>query len=168
MDHLIHAEDQDVILHELGHGIHSWLSGGNLSNVTGLSEGSGDYWAVSNRRGYNSWTPSEEQYNWVFIWDGHNEFWPGRVVNYSANYRTGLTGQIHTDGQIWATALMKIWGQIGKEAADKLFLETLSMTGSSANQKDAANAYLKADQTLFGGEHLDAIKAVFKTAGYIN
>ena len=39
------AEDADVILHELGHGIHDWITNGSLSQVDGLSEGMADYWA---------------------------------------------------------------------------------------------------------------------------
>jgi len=32
------GEDADVIIHELGHGIHDWITGGRLSNQEGLSE----------------------------------------------------------------------------------------------------------------------------------
>jgi len=32
------AEDADVIIHELGHGIHQWITGGDISQVQGLSE----------------------------------------------------------------------------------------------------------------------------------
>ena len=41
------AEDADVIIHELGHGIHDWITQGGLSQVNGLSEGTGDYFAQS-------------------------------------------------------------------------------------------------------------------------
>jgi hypothetical protein len=34
-------EDSDVIIHELGHGIHDWLTSGGLSQVNGLSEVTG-------------------------------------------------------------------------------------------------------------------------------
>ena len=36
------AEDADVIIHELGHGLHDWVTSGGLSQVNGLSEGTGD------------------------------------------------------------------------------------------------------------------------------
>ncbi|SIQ33773.1 Thermolysin metallopeptidase, catalytic domain [Chryseobacterium sp. RU37D] len=78
------AEDADVILHELGHGIHDWLTNGNLSQVQGLSEGCGDYWAQSYSRSLNQWPSSAAAYNWMFSWDGHNEYWPGRITNYTA------------------------------------------------------------------------------------
>ncbi len=67
------AEDADVVIHELGHGIHDWVTGGGLSQKQGLSEGVGDYYAVSYSRAYaGQWEPSDPQYHWVFSWDGHN------------------------------------------------------------------------------------------------
>jgi hypothetical protein len=134
------AEDADVVLHELGHGLHDWITGGGLSQVNGLSEGSGDYWAVSYSRSLNQWTSDTPQYNWVFGWDGHNPFWNGRTTDYGASYSGGLVGQIHTDGQIWGTVLMKIWDGIGREKTDKAFLNGLDLTVSSTNQQNAAIA----------------------------
>jgi len=52
------AEDADVIIHELGHGIHDWLTNGNASQTQGLGEGSGDYWAQSYSRSLNQWSSS--------------------------------------------------------------------------------------------------------------
>lgn len=160
------AEDEDVILHELGHGIHDWITNGNLSQVTGLSEGCGDYWAVSYNRSTGFWTPSDQQYNWVFQWDGHNPFWSGRITNYSATYPGGLVGQIHTDGQIWASTLMQIYDDIGRFATDSDFLEALSMTNGSTNQEDAAQAFIQADVNLFGGANIGYIEYWFTQRGY--
>jgi hypothetical protein len=137
-------EDADVIIHELGHGLHDWVTNGGLSQVNGLSEGSGDYVAASYSRAYNQWPSATPQYNWVFDWDGHNPFWNGRVTNWPNLYPGGLTGQIHTDGQIWATCLMRIWNQLGRQKTDKVFLEGLGMTTGSTNQDDAAQALMQA------------------------
>lgn len=137
-------EDADVVIHELGHGLHDWVTNGGLSQVNGLSEGCGDYVAASYSRAYNQWPSSAAQYNWVFDWDGHNPFWNGRVTNWPNLYPGGLTGQIHTDGQIWATCLMRIWNQLGRQKTDKVFLEGLGMTTGSTNQDDAAQALLQA------------------------
>ncbi len=160
------AEDSDVLLHELGHGIHDWITNGNLSQVTGLSEGCGDYWAASYNRSRGFWLPSHPQYNWVFHWDGHNEFWAGRITNYTATYPAGLTGVIHTDGQIWASTLMQIWDDIGRRACDENFLEGLSMLNSSSNQQDAAQAFVEADVALHGGANLVPIEHWFTLRGY--
>ena len=142
------AEDADVILHELGHGIHDWLTNGSLSQVQGLSEGSGDYWAQSYSRSLNQWPSSSPQYNWMFSWDGHNTCWAGRITNYTALYPG--TGTIHIRGQIWASSLMRIFDKIGKEKTDRAFLEGLSRTSSSTNQQQAATAVRQAALDMVG------------------
>lgn len=161
------AEDPDVVLHELGHGIHDWLTNGNLSQVDGLSEGSGDYWAQSYSREVGAWTPADPEYQWQFSWDGHNPFWNGRVTNYGAFYPGGLTGAIHTDGQIWATALMRIYDIIGRVKTDKAFLEGLAMTGSNASQDDAAQAVRQAAIDMgYSCEDVDVFTSEFTYTGY--
>ena len=147
--------------------MHDWLTNGSLSQVEGLSEGCGDYWTTSYIRSTGYWTPSNPAYNWVFIWDGHNPFWAGRITNYTAHYPEGLTGQIHTDGQMWASSLMSIYDLIGRTPTDKNFLEALSMTNGSSGQVDAANAFIAADQLLYSGSHLAQIIPVFVARGYI-
>jgi predicted small secreted protein len=138
------GEDGDVIWHELGHGLHDWMTGGSLSQVNGLSEGSGDYWAQSNSRSLNQWLTTDAAYHYMFNWDGHNPCWGGRTTNYAPIYPGGLVGQIHTDGQIWATVNMKIWDVIGREKTDRAFLEGLALTNSSTNQQSAAIAVRQA------------------------
>jgi len=161
------AEDADVVIHELGHGLHDWVTVGGLSQVNGLSEGTGDYAAGSYSRIRGHWTSADPAFNWTFNWDGHNPFWSGRVLNYGAVYPGGLVGQVHTDGQIWATAMMKIWDDIGAQKADKAFWAGLAMTNSTTNQNDAANAVFNASGTLgytFGER--TAIRNRFVAAGY--
>ncbi len=142
------AEDADVIIHELGHGLHDWVTVGGLSQVNGLSEGIGDYIAGSYSRFKGYWTSGQPAFDWTFNWDGHNPFWGGRVLNYSAIYPGGLTGAIHTDGQIWATANMKVWDDIGGQKTDKAFWSGLAMTNATTNQNDAANAVFTAATNL--------------------
>nr|WP_294774391.1 T9SS type A sorting domain-containing protein [uncultured Flavobacterium sp.] len=161
------AEDADVVLHELGHGLHDWITGGGLSQVNGLSEGCGDYWAVSYSRSLNQWTSGTPQYNWVFSWDGHNPFWGGRTTDYGASYNGGLVNQIHTDGQIWATALMKIWDGIGREKTDKAFLNGLDLTTSNTSQQGAAIAVRTAAITMnYPCADIAIITEKFLEAGY--
>ena len=161
------AEDADVIIHELGHGIHDWVTSGGLSQVNGLSEGVGDYFAQSYSRGLNLWDPSDPQYQWVFVWDGHNPFWPGRRTNYEGVYPDDLTGQIHTDGQIWATCNMRIWDEIGQQQADKAMLEGLAMTTFNTNQEDAAEAVLQAAVDMgYPQDELLAMAQIFQSCGY--
>ena len=146
------AEDADVVLHEFGHAIHHWITGLKSSSSQGLGEGSGDYWAMSYSRSLNQWAPTEAHYNWMFSWDGHNECWAGRITNYATKYTSSIsnTANIHRDGQIWATTLMRIYDKIGKEKTDRIFLEGLAMTNSSANQQTAAVAVRQAAIDMVG------------------
>jgi len=162
------AEDVDVILHELGHGIHDWITNGHLSQVDGLSEGTGDYWANSYKRGLGFWEITDDQYFWVFGWDGHNPFWSGRVTNYAATYPGGLTGSIHTDGQIWSSVCLEIWELIGKENMDIAFLEGLAMTGSNTSQQDAAIAVRQAAIDMgYSCDDINAMTDRFEARGYV-
>ena len=164
------AEDADVVLHELGHGVHDWLTNGNLSQVQGLSEGSGDYWAQSYSRSLNQWPSTAPEYNWMFSWDGHNACWDGRITNYTVLYPG--TGAIHTRGQIWASALMRIYNKIGREKTDRAFLEGLSLTGSSTNQQSAAIAVRQAGIDMLGQfgfscADINMMTLEFSAAGYV-
>lgn len=162
------AEDMDVVLHELGHGLHDFVTNGSLSQVQGLSEGTGDYWANSYKRSLGFWTPADASYYYVFGWDGHNPFWGGRVTNYGAMYPGGLTGSIHTDGQIWATVLLEVWEIIGREKTDAAVLEGLAMTNSSTNQQNAAIAVRQAAIDMnYSCDDIDAFTNRFEARGYV-
>lgn len=163
------AEDADVMLHEFGHAIHDWITNKNSSSATGLGEGSGDYWAMSYSRSLNQWTTADAAYHWVFSWDGHNEWWGGRVTNVTATYpQTGGTNtEIHTYGQIWATALMKIYDVIGRTKTDKAFLQGLALTGSSTNQPQAAVAVRQAAINMnYPCADIQTMTDKFNQAGY--
>lgn len=159
------AEDADVILHELGHGLDDWMTGGNASNFTG--EGNGDYWAQSYSRSLNQWLPTDPAYHYQFSWDGHNECWGGRTTNYAPTYPGGLTGSIHTDGQIWATALMKIYDVIGRTKMDKAFLEGLALTNTGTDQAEAAIAVRQAAINMnYPCADIKTMTDVFNATGY--
>ncbi|WP_299776523.1 T9SS type A sorting domain-containing protein [uncultured Formosa sp.] len=163
------AEDADVIVHELGHGIHEWLIQSSISQEEGLSEGFGDYWAQSYSRGLerSNSSRSSATYNDLFKWDGHNEFWNGRVTDYNVHYPDGLVNKIHTDGQIFATTLMEVWEYLGKETTDKIVLEGLAMTSSKSNQAEAIAAIRQAavDMNL-ACEDIEYITTIFNDRGY--
>lgn len=161
------AEDSDVILHELGHGIHDWITSGGLSNNQGLSEGTGDYWTQSYSRSLGQWTTLQAPYQWVFNWDGHNPFWAGRITNYGAAYPGGLTGAIHTDGQIWSTCMMKIYDAIGRTPTDIVLWEGLNLTNGSATQNDAAVAVQQAAINMgYSSAQLNSIHTLLQGCGY--
>ena len=161
------AEDADVVIHELGHGLHDWLTAGGLSQVNGLSEGLGDYVAQSYSRSLGQWASNEAPYHWVFSWDGHNEYWAGRITNYGALYPGGLVNQVHTDGQIWSSSLMKIWNDIGRNKTDAAVFEGIAMTNSASTQNDAAQAVLQAAVALgYTPAEIGAFVTHFQNTGY--
>jgi len=161
------AEDADVVVHELGHAMHDWVTLGNLSQVNGLSEGFGDYIAASYSRAFGQWLPGDPQYNWVFDWDGHNPFWGGRRTDYGAQYPGGLTGQIHTDGQIWSTCNMLVWDAIGRDNIDRAMMTGLGFTGGNTNQEDAAQAALQAAVDLgYDSGDIAAMQSIYQGCGY--
>jgi hypothetical protein len=145
------AQDADVLIHELGHGIHYFVTGGHLSQTEGLSEGVGDYNGAAWSRDFpNQWTPADPAYYWIYSWDGHNPFWPGRVLNYQLNhtYASIHSQEIHTAGQYWSSCNLIARDILGGVVFDKAYFNGLSMTGSSTNQKDAAQAVINAAAAL--------------------
>jgi hypothetical protein len=172
------AEDADVVIHELGHGLHDWVTSGGLSQVNGLSEGTGDYAAVAYSRSFvGQWTPADPQYDWVFSWDGHNPFWSGRRTDYndSNTYPADLGGGIHTEGQFWSSCNIDVLEQIGAEKADISFWEGLGRTTFNTNHDSAAQAVLDATADIInagGGafghtvSDLDVFVSTYQGCGY--
>ena len=161
------SEDADVVIHELGHALHDWATSGGLSQVNGLSEGIGDFVAQSYSRSLNQWTPADPQYHWVFSWDGHNEFWNGRITNYNATWPDDLIGQVHTDGQIWATCMMLVWDALGRDPTELAHWSGIAMTNGSTNQEDAANAVMTAATNLgYTFTQLNDMATIFQGCGY--
>lgn len=151
------AEDADVIWHEYGHAIQynivpTW--GGGESGA--LGEGFSDYWAASYSRSFAQWSTADYHYHWVFNWDGHNPFWLGRTTNDTRTYPWGGL-PIHSAGQIWSTALMGIWNELGREITDRLVLKSHHYLGSGATAPLAAQAIIQADRDLYGGVHIPVL-----------
>ena len=162
------AEDADVVLHELGHGLHDWVTNGGLSQTQGLSEGVGDYFASSYNRSTGHWTPSDPQWFWMFHWDGHGtDTWAGRVTNWNLNhsYPGNLGSGIHAQGQYWSSCNLVAWVAIGRDAMDKAMLRGLAMTSASSNQKDAAQAVITAAATMgYSPAQINALGSAYNTS----
>jgi len=141
------AQDADVVTHEYGHAVSFSASNSNFGTErAALDEGIGDYIASSYSRYLNTF------YWWyVFSWDGHNEFWPGRVSITSKHYPEDKTGEPHSDGEMWSSTIMQIWGDIGREAADKILFNSMYSYTTNISMKDAANLYIQSDHTLNNG-----------------
>jgi hypothetical protein len=162
------CQDADVIVHEYTHFI-SWNSNhsngvGSSSQRNSIDEGSADY----NGSSYSASIDTFAWYN-MFTWDGHNEYWPGRLVNDPTVYpaiptAAGLNG-IYKYSVIWSSALMQIWFAIGRGPADSLFFQTLYGLGGNIVLPDAAQQYIKADSLLFNGKYHCTITDIFYQHG---
>ncbi|MBC8193855.1 MAG: PKD domain-containing protein [Candidatus Marinimicrobia bacterium] len=162
------GEDHSIILHELGHGIHHWITNGGISQVEGLSEGLGDYWAQSYTRSLGLLSPEDPQYDYFGQWGLQPYGAPAlRVTNFPNHYPDQLGGEVHYDGQLWASSLMSIYDLIGRQATDIDCWEGISMTDISSNQVDAAFAFIQADRDSYAGANLNDIVPVFAARGYL-
>jgi hypothetical protein len=158
------AEDADVVIHEYGHALSN--AGSPFSNSglerQGLDEGIGDYVATTYSRGisYTFWKN-------VFTWDGHNEFWTGRSASNNTLYPPSNANDIYLIGAIWNSTLMEVWVEIGKEASDKVFFESLYGHAPNTTLTDAALIHIDADSALFGGLHHDQFQNAFCQRGIL-
>jgi hypothetical protein len=147
------AEDADVIWHEYGHAIHYNIDphwGGGECGA--LGEGYGDYWAASHSHSLGQWEPQDPQSHWLFVWDGHNPFWGGRITNDARKYPFDNLS-VHSAGQIWASALLGIRDDLGRDITDRLVVKSLFYLTSDITAVDAAQALLQADRDLYDGRH---------------
>jgi len=152
------AEDPDVIIHELGHAISNNLSNSNMGNERRtLDEAIGDYTAVS-------YTASIVNYQTdrVFSWDGHNEYWNGRMCTSSKCHdQLSFSGSIYSHTDIWCAALSEIASNIGRSTTDQLLFESMYSYNVNMTMKDAAQLFVLADSMINGGSHFNEIANAF-------
>ena len=154
------AEDADVIIHEYSHAISHSASPNTLFGTERqcLDEALGDYFASSYSRNLN-------YFNWqkVFSWDGHNEFWNGRsAVNTEMKMYPNVTfSGIYEHTDLFVDPLMRLWINHGSNTVDNLVLESIHNWTSGMTFPVAANWILAADSALYGGIHSSDIHLQF-------
>lgn len=145
------AEDASVVIHEYIHAL-SYFAAPNTNigkERQALDEALGDYFASSYISDYGDFTKGQ-----VFPWDGHNEFWSGRISNSDSTYNElNLSKSIYYNAQIMSATLIDIFYKIGKEATDKLVLQSMFMNSSENTYIDVANNLLVIDSILFEGKY---------------
>lgn len=159
------AEDADVIVHEYCHGI-SWSANGNTHSGNeriALDEGIADYFATSYSRNLSA-------YRWedMFTWDGHNEHWLGRTANTPNNYTKPWASTPHLLGEVFNTAMQKIYTDLGRNTTDELMLEALFYFTDSTNLPSAAYYVLQADDLINGGANRPIICQHFKSKNLLS
>src|SRR4029079_9726642 len=161
------AEDAEVILHEYGHAIHfsqNFIFGSEEAGA--ISEGFGDYWAVTVTQVIS---PTADP-ACVADWDSTS--YTVRVPHClrrgdgDLHYPEDLRGEVHADGRIWSRALWDIRGAIGNVKADTVILEGqfdfpgTTMTGLATRIVDAA-------QRLYGNQTANKVQAAFADRGIL-
>ncbi len=160
------AEDADVILHEYGHAMsHSASPNSNFGTERQcIDEAFGDYVAASYSRGVTSYG-----YQRVFSWDGHNEFWPGRFAQNTnnKNYQNLSFNSLYQHTDIWSSALMEIWGKIGKEKTDRVVYEGAHGFAGNMSMPQAALLVVAADSLQHNGANVQPIWEAFVNHGIL-
>ncbi len=145
------AEDADVCVHEYGHFVSDGASPGTNIGFerNALDEAFGDYLAGSYSRSLNSFNDF-----WVFNWDGHNEFWNGRILNSTKVYPQDLDqSSYYKNSSIWSAVLWCLNGSIGRDATDSLILQTHYAYAQNILMDAAAQLLIDADTLLTGGKY---------------
>ncbi|MCI4669640.1 MAG: T9SS type A sorting domain-containing protein [Bacteroidia bacterium] len=150
------AEDADVIIHEYIHALSydATPESNRGFERKGIDEGFADYFTAAYSYDISSW-------NWfeLFNWDGHNEFWEGRMAVTLESYPpiNGF-GSIYEVGTLWASTLMNIRFDLGPEITDALALECLYFLRRDMSLPNVAEALLMADTVLFEGIYTPVIR----------
>lgn len=143
------AEDADVIVHEYGHAISNFASpGSNISDQRrALDEGFGDYLASSYSKQFSNFNS-----DFVFSWDGHNEFWGGRINNATKTKADLSSAQnIYYNGEIWSATLMDLRAELGGTITDQLAIEVMYYNLPNTTMQEAAENLFVADTAIFNG-----------------
>jgi Zn-dependent metalloprotease len=167
------AEDAEVILHEYGHAIHSSQNFSFASEEAGaISEGFGDYWAVtvSDVVSKALGVPEREPLPCVADWDSVS-YTSGPVhclrrVDRDLHYPADLNGEVHHDGQIWSRALWDIRNALGNRKADTIILQgSFDFPGTS--MPALATSTVNAAQSLYGNSAANAVRTAFHNRGIL-
>jgi hypothetical protein len=161
------AEDAEVVLHEYGHAIHfsqGFVFGSEEAGA--ISEGFGDYWAVT----VSSVIAPTPDPACVADWDStsYTSSVPHclRRVDRDLHYPADLNGEVHHDGQIWSRALWDIRWSLGNVKADTIILEgQFDFPGTT--MPDLAQATVAAAQRLYGRSAANAVRAAFEARGIL-
>ncbi|MFY0674938.1 MAG: hypothetical protein JXQ87_16175 [Bacteroidia bacterium] len=156
--HVDDAEDADVIVHEYGHAMsyHANLNELNGAARKAIEEGVCDYLAASYSKGINDF-----RYEYVYSWDGHNEFWEGRKATTELTCKDYQANKIYESGEIYASALLDINEKIGREATDVILVNSLFEYADRMDFAVAAELFIEAELEIYKGIYHDEICSIF-------
>ena len=76
--------------------------------------------------------------------------------------------EVHSDGEIWCSAMMSIWTILGRTTTDKLMYTSLYDWTDNMKMTDAAQLVINADNLLNGGANFSVLCTQFKIYGLYN
>ncbi|MGB1973316.1 MAG: proprotein convertase P-domain-containing protein [Vibrio toranzoniae] len=182
------ALDGDVILHELGHGIHYHIVKDWAYGHTGaIGEGFGDYWAgsFSFRTQYeNAQTRGQEfEIDTVFNWDGYfgvrkttRSLWNQRARYFrQAEYRPHESVAGELGDELWSTPLFQAlkasveqYGEVAFKEFDSIVLESMYGLGRGLKMHDLAESTLFTAKQLYPNrDYAEILKQKFDVHGLI-
>ena len=159
------AEDGDIVLHEYGHSIQdNQVPGWGNGDEGSMGEGFGDYIAGSfqNTLPPLAGHPQPADQACVGDWDAvsYDTRTPRclRRLDEPKHYPEDAEGEVHADGEMWSAALWRARTAVGADVADRVVLEAHFLMSTNESFNDAAAAILMADQMLFAGSHIPALR----------
>jgi hypothetical protein len=167
------AEDGEVITHEYGHAIH-FSQNFNFGGEGGaISEGFGDYWAVTTTMVVRErlGLPPLSDPACVADWDA-TSYDPTpphclRRVDSNLHYPEDLVGRVHADGRIWSRALWDIRNAVGHVRADTVILEgQFDFPGTTMTA--LANRIVAAARRIYGNATANTVRAQFVARGILS
>lgn len=158
------AEDADVIIHEYGHAVSYSIAPESNQGTQrqAIDEGLCDYLAVSYSRDVHP-----HDYRKVFNWDGHNEFWDGRVAWTNRVYPDELENRIYNDAPMWSGALVHVENNLGRDLTHQLLFESMYSYVPFLDMEKAARLILRADTLINGGDDISYLAHIFAQRGFI-
>jgi hypothetical protein len=158
------AEDGQVVVHEFAHSFSNAASEKTVegSQRESMEEGTADYFSVSYSRQFTD-------FNWdrIFSWDGHNECWEGFSAKSKKRYPENIKNIPNNDREIWSTALMCIYEQLGKAVTDSLVLINLYLQAPNTTMPQMALVMLKVDTVMWNADHAGLIYNCFVERGIL-
>lgn len=158
------AEDGDSPVHEYTHAAFNHMCPNSYVGTQrqSVEEGICDFMALAYSLRYTT-----NQSDWVYQWDGHNEFWPGRNLRNNKIFPSAITNQIHVDGEIFGAALYELAREIGMDSTVKLVMGTIPMLMPALSMPQCAALVLRADSLINGGVNRWPIIKAFYPKGLL-
>lgn len=156
------GEDADVILHEYAHALSHGAAPGTNQGAERrcIEEGIADFFAASYSKRI-----SEFRWEYLFSWDGNNEFWPGRRALNGKIYPSSMTGNHFQDGEILCNALCNLFNFMPHAKVDQLVWESLYALRPNMTMSDYLNSLLDADSVLNNAQNVSFIQFAFALKG---